>query len=117
MRAVVAAALLPGHEPHRGGLLEGEGDLEKSPSPNPRNAHRSHGTGAGGGGPFGRPRLLRTPRVPHCYGSTVLTNALGSLHGRERSSTPLATIPAMCGSGNGTLVQFHESKLMPALKG
>src|SRR5215204_2323326 len=77
MRAVVPAALLPGHEPHRGGLLEGGGDLEKSPSPNPRNAHRSHGTGAGVGGPFGRPRLLRTPRVSHCYGSTVLTNALG----------------------------------------
>src|SRR5215212_3606501 len=77
MRALVPAALLPGHEPHRGGLLQGEGDLEKSPSPNPRNAHRSHGTGAGVGEPFGRPRLLRTPRVPCCYGSTVLASALG----------------------------------------
>src|SRR5215212_9925724 len=77
MRAALPAALLPGHEPYRGGLLEGEGDLAKSSSPNPRNADRSHETGAGVGGRFGRPRLLRTPRVPRCYGSTVLTDALG----------------------------------------
>src|SRR5215212_150043 len=77
MRASVPAALLAGPQPHRGGVLEGEGDLEEGPSPNPRNAHRNHGPGAGGGGPFGRPRLLRTPWVPRCYGSTVLTNALG----------------------------------------
>jgi hypothetical protein len=67
--------LNPIEEAFRGG----EGDLEEGPSPNPRNAHRNHGPGAGGGGPFGRPRLLRTPRLPRCHGSTVLTNALGSL--------------------------------------
>src|SRR5215211_8164385 len=89
MRAALPAALLPGHEPYRGGLLEGEGDLAKSSSPNPRNADRSHETGAGVGGRFGRPRLLRTPRVPRCYGSTVLTDALEEWEFEREAAYPV----------------------------
>src|SRR5919202_2221002 len=46
MRAHIPAALLAGSQPHRGGILEGEGDLEEGPSPNPRTAHRHRGSGA-----------------------------------------------------------------------
>ena len=55
VQAALPAALLARHEPHRSGLLEGEGHLEEDPGP----------------------RLLRALRIPG-YGSTVLTSALAS---------------------------------------
>jgi hypothetical protein len=46
MRARVPATILTRPQPHRAGLLEGQGTIAKDPSPHPCGADRSDGTGA-----------------------------------------------------------------------
>src|SRR5215207_6469849 len=82
-RAVVLAALLvAGPRPRRGGVLEGERVVAAGTSTNPKGLGRGDGQGVGCGDRRGHPRVLRALRLP-VFGPTSMTTALES-----RSSSP-----------------------------
>src|ERR671916_1566140 len=73
----VPAALLAGHEPHRAGLLQGQGAPAAGRVAHPRGADRRDGPGAGRRVRRRRTRVLRALRLP-LGGPTAMTNALGA---------------------------------------
>ena len=86
-RLIVPAAVLAGPELHRGGVLEGEGELEEGTGQKPRGDDRSHRSGNLRGHGPGCPRLLRTLWLP-LAGTTAMMVAVS--HCEAQKDTELS---------------------------
>ena len=76
LRASLPTALLAGPQPHRGGILEGEGVVAAGKSTIPRGLDRGDGQGVGCGDYEGHSRVLQALRLS-TSGPTSMTAALG----------------------------------------
>ena len=69
-------ATRPEPQPHRGGVLEGEGVVAAGRITNPKGLGRGDGQGVGCGDRRGHPRVHQALRLP-VFGPTSMTTALG----------------------------------------